>query len=426
MAGKATEYHVSFDLAPLTGAEVATASREVTPGNWVTGGYTLSDLTALGRAELLTAPDASGMVSGDAFWLYQVATSTWKRTTGDHVKNFIETGLTMDGQLSASSAGSAATPSIAISTADLNTGFYPFGADQIGVCANGAAVGYFSANGIRIGAGSDFALPFAAYRTGATSAALLLQSEAACGVLSYRMSADISGAVNGAYKGRGTWAAAAFPNQNDITRDDIGGVLNSTSTAAVPVPINASRIRHRVIAPTPSATDVQSDVTIAACPAASVTLTDVANFQASNTAGVTFSYPVKLPVYTIATLPAAGTVNRMVWVSDLGGGAGPVVDNGSAWERLTDGHEEINSDGTTTLTVLTRARQIRNTTTLTANRSVTLSATRAHNGARFKVARTGGGAFTLDVGGLKSLSTGQYCEVRHNGTAWYLAEFGAL
>ncbi len=66
---------------------------------------------------------------------------------------------------------------------------------------------------------------------------------------------------------------------------------------------------------------------------------------------------------------------------------------------------------------------------LTANRTVTLSATNAQNGDMFRVVRTAAatGAFSIDVGGLKTLATaGLWCEVTYNGSAWVLTANGAL
>jgi hypothetical protein len=69
-------------------------------------------------------------------------------------------------------------------------------------------------------------------------------------------------------------------------------------------------------------------------------------------------------------------------------------------------------------------------TPLTANRAVTLSATNAYAGARWRIVRkaTATGASTLDVGAgpLKSLAVGQWCEVEYDGAAWLLVAFGAL
>lgn len=65
---------------------------------------------------------------------------------------------------------------------------------------------------------------------------------------------------------------------------------------------------------------------------------------------------------------------------------------------------------------------------LTANRTITLSTTNAFSGAKFRINRTTGatGAFALDVGGLKSLSAGQWCDVEWDGSAWVVTAFGSL
>ena len=67
-------------------------------------------------------------------------------------------------------------------------------------------------------------------------------------------------------------------------------------------------------------------------------------------------------------------------------------------------------------------------TTLTANRTVTLSTTGATNGDKFRIVRTGLGAYTIDVGGLKTMpsATAAYVEVSFNGTAWILTGYGTL
>lgn len=67
-------------------------------------------------------------------------------------------------------------------------------------------------------------------------------------------------------------------------------------------------------------------------------------------------------------------------------------------------------------------------TVLTANRTVTLSTARVYNGAKFRIVRTGLGAFTLNVGGLKTIpsATAAFVDVEHDGTAWRLTGYGTL
>jgi hypothetical protein len=69
---------------------------------------------------------------------------------------------------------------------------------------------------------------------------------------------------------------------------------------------------------------------------------------------------------------------------------------------------------------------------LGADRTVTLSTSAgyAFPGARFRIVRapTSTGAFNLNVGAgpLKALATGQWCDVRFDGTSWHLTAFGSL
>lgn len=85
-------------------------------------------------------------------------------------------------------------------------------------------------------------------------------------------------------------------------------------------------------------------------------------------------------------------------------------------------------DTSQTLTVGTDASTQRWATALTANRTVTLSTSGAINGDCFRVARTGLGAFTLDVGGLKTIpsATAAWVDVEFSGSAWVLTGYGTL
>ena len=85
-------------------------------------------------------------------------------------------------------------------------------------------------------------------------------------------------------------------------------------------------------------------------------------------------------------------------------------------------------DTSQTLVVGTDAPTQRWATTLTANRTVTLSTTGAANGDAFRIVRTGLGLFTLDVGGLKTIpiATAAFADVEFDGSAWRLTGYGAL
>jgi len=85
-------------------------------------------------------------------------------------------------------------------------------------------------------------------------------------------------------------------------------------------------------------------------------------------------------------------------------------------------------DADVTLTVGSSAPIQQYATTLTVNRTVTLSTTGAVDGDSFRVVRTGLGAFTLDVGGLKTIAsaTAAFVDVSYDGSAWVLTGYGAL
>lgn len=85
-------------------------------------------------------------------------------------------------------------------------------------------------------------------------------------------------------------------------------------------------------------------------------------------------------------------------------------------------------DNNVTLTMADKQVQIF-TSALTANRTVTLPAAAGTvNGDRFEIVRTGLGAFTLDVGGLKTIPAGTAATVTvtSDGSAWRLTQYGTL
>jgi hypothetical protein len=134
---------------------------------------------------------------------------------------------------------------------------------------------------------------------------------------------------------------------------------------------------------------------------------------------------------TVANLPDASAfktyVDLPIYLSDLGGGAGHVRSNGTAFIRENIlGETTISSDADFTLTNLLSATRILHTGTLTANRTATLATTYAVAGSSRLVTRTGSGAFTLSVGGLCNLLQNEWAEVVYDGSAWYLARRGQV
>ena len=96
------------------------------------------------------------------------------------------------------------------------------------------------------------------------------------------------------------------------------------------------------------------------------------------------------------------------------------------WFSVLSGVSADRGDANITLTAGQDAPVQRFATALTGNKTVTLSG--GTNGANFRVVRTGLGAFTLDVGGLKTIpaSTAAFVDVSHDGSAWQLTGYGTL
>jgi hypothetical protein len=182
-----------------------------------------------------------------------------------------------------------------------------------------------------------------------------------------------------------------------------------------------------------SAGSLGVDCVVSCTPAGSTVRQDVLRVSASTGLSMFGANPVidanrhlQLRSYTIATLPPASTPGQMIFCSDLGGGGGQLVSDGARWQRVSAGQQTITTDANATLTPLANAEEQRHTATLTASRTITLSTTNAYPGARFRLARSGGGAFALSIGGLKSVATNSWAEAVYNGTSWYISAYGAL
>jgi len=88
--------------------------------------------------------------------------------------------------------------------------------------------------------------------------------------------------------------------------------------------------------------------------------------------------------------------------------------------------QAISTDAAATVSPSVTNTIVLHTGTLTANRAVTLSTSGITTGSIIRVVRTGTGAFSLTIGGLKALATNTWCDVVFNGTAWQLIAYGTL
>jgi hypothetical protein len=123
-------------------------------------------------------------------------------------------------------------------------------------------------------------------------------------------------------------------------------------------------------------------------------------------------------------------------IANIGGGTGVsllqsatathVHQTDNSWSP-TSGVSANVGDANKTL-VMTDDQVQRFATALTANRTVTLPTVGVYKGAKFRVVRTGLGAFTLDVGGLKTIpnTTAAFVDVEYDGSAWRLTGYGTL
>jgi len=115
------------------------------------------------------------------------------------------------------------------------------------------------------------------------------------------------------------------------------------------------------------------------------------------------------------------------------------IDNQKAGDTLVyDGKKWVNyasgtatyGDVAATLTPQTSAAINLFTTTLTADRAVTLTTTNAVDGQYFRIVRSAGGAFNLNVGTgpLKALAASEWCDVHYDATAgaYVLTAYGSL
>lgn len=123
-------------------------------------------------------------------------------------------------------------------------------------------------------------------------------------------------------------------------------------------------------------------------------------------------------------LAAAGSSSRGCTVTNNFG----VSTFTGIWENTLNDISSDNGDASITYQAHRDALVQLFATTLTANRTVTLSTTNANTGDKLRVVRTGLGSFTLAVGSIKTIPSGTaaFVEIEFDGTAWNLIGYGAL
>jgi len=265
------------------------------------------------------------------------------------------------------------------------------------------------------------------------SGALTINADGAGGsVIVGRFSADSSAGSVTVAKARGSVSLPAVPQNGD----QLGRLVFSGWEAGSFS--QYAQMRAVAIGTTPGAADHGARLIYQSAPSGSITQAELFRFDHETGFSMFGANPVidqnrhiRLRSYTIATLPAASAAaGQMIYCSDLGGGGGQLVSDGTNWRRVGMTGIEVSSvNNNFTLTPLTNAPVVIHTATLgIADRTITLSTTNARNGSRFRIVRTGGGAFNLLVGSptLKTLATNTWCEVEYDGSAWNLVAYGTL
>jgi hypothetical protein len=152
---------------------------------------------------------------------------------------------------------------------------------------------------------------------------------------------------------------------------------------------------------------------------------------ASSAAKMTINFncgPV-LPTYAKASLPTA-IAGGLIYVSDWPQGKRIAhFDSGTSWRPINNPHQTSKGDADVTLQYDTDVELQNFSSNLTANRTVTLStAGVTPRGARFSIRRSGGGAFSLDIGpGIKTLTAAnQFAQFWFDSVAWQLEFYVAF
>ena len=139
--------------------------------------------------------------------------------------------------------------------------------------------------------------------------------------------------------------------------------------------------------------------------------------------------------FRVGSSGTADVITLVGNIANIGGGSGSqlLLSATATHVRMSDNSWEpalgitTRGDVDVTLTMADTATQ-RFSSALTANRTVTLPTAGLYNGAKFRVVRSGLGAFTLAVGSAKTIpsATAAFVDVEYDGSAWRLAGYGTL
>jgi hypothetical protein len=134
--------------------------------------------------------------------------------------------------------------------------------------------------------------------------------------------------------------------------------------------------------------------------------------------------------FVIAALPDPAQFYRQyAWVTDLHDGQPDyVLSDGVNWKPVRPLAARIvaNADSAMTLQALVNSPTQVLRGAVTANRTITLSTTRAYSGARFRLKREATGLFGLVIGTLGTLGLNSWMDMEYDGTQWVQTASGGL
>lgn len=324
-------------------------------------------------------------------------------------------GDTMTGALLIHFEGSLASPNIKMGVTD-QLAIYGV-SDGIGFAYNGVAMATFTPGS------------FAIQNAGGSATTFSIVGESTTAGTVERNSTDSTGPAVSFRKSRGTIAARTIVATNDTVGSFNFNAYDGVTSRTV------GTFHVRITEATPSTTAMGSQYRFSCYAPGTVTSTEALRMDHTNglqgfgaNTFLTTNRALVTRGGTLATLNAFTRLSgSFYYCSDLGGGSGFVIDDGTRLKRIGNrGQTTVSTDADFTLTPLTSAGNIKHTGTLTADRTITLSTSGVGAGDEFTITRTGSGAFNLSVGGLKNLVTDTWARVIYDGSAWYLAAYGAL
>lgn len=273
----------------------------------------------------------------------------------------------------------------------------------------------------------------------AAAAQGLIEASGALDLILVRCDATLGGPAFRTHKGRGSVSSPAQANAGDQAFSLSGRAFDNSATPAVR---QVGRLDF-VAKVAPTAADSEGRFLLLLTPSGTTSPSEVIRVEygsglemyGAGNVVIDANRNHRLRPYTIAGLPPSPAAGTIAYASDAGGGNGVVVGDGSTWRRMQEaGTQTRATDADFTLTCLTSAPQQFHEGTLTAARTVTLSTTNAYDGARFRITRTGAGAFNLNVaygsggGSTKALATNAWADFVYSASAgyWKLAAAGTL